>query len=150
MARSNQGRRRLAVIFGAGALVVGAVHPAFAHGWSSSSDARQALLAAELVGADEDELGELDALIDPDDPADDVQPVDAPDNEGADQDQSDASPADASENDQGEDADDQGDAQEEADSQEGASDHQASSEHDGSDAEGDSGDGGDSGDSGGD
>ena len=61
------GRRIGAVVLTAGALLALAVSPAFAHtNGSSVGAARHALLAAELIGADSDEAGEIETLLEGD------------------------------------------------------------------------------------
>jgi hypothetical protein len=61
------GRRIGAVVLTAGALLALAVSPAFAHTNASSvGAARHALLAAELIGAESDEVGEIETLLDGD------------------------------------------------------------------------------------
>jgi hypothetical protein len=165
----RSGARLAAAALGCSVLVGAAIGPALAssgHGSSAGTDgwslARSHHLRAETVGADGDELAELDALIDPEDAADDGNDGDAADESepaekpeatrpGLPVSQAEEEPADDNGDQAGND-DDQGE-NEQGDQEDGEHDDADSgSEHDAPDATDDSGehDGGDTGETGGD
>lgn len=137
------GRRIGAVVLTVGALLALAVSPAFAHtNGSSVGAARHALLAAELIGAESDEAGEIETLLEGGDQAgvDQADPTDT----SAETDQADT--GDQAQTDMPDkaqvDSNDQGE-NEQADSNDQGGDL---ADHQDSGGSGDQGDSGDSGD----
>jgi hypothetical protein len=134
-----------AVVLTTGALLALAVSPAFAHtNGSSVGAARHALLAAELIGAESHEAGEIETLLEGD-PAgiDKADPTDT----SAENDQADT--GDQAQTDTPDkaqvDSNDQG-KNEQADSNDKGGDQADHQDSGGSSDDGDSGDSGDSGD----